>query len=158
MIKDVVVFTREELIEEIAEYVYEHSELESYFELLKEGHPGFENMTNEQLKEEYGYIDEDITVLIDDYKNNDELVNLSFMNRSGGPEKSYNKDRALALVHLSEKPIKYTQGLGYRGPSIHNHPITKDKAIEIIEKESLIDIRESEEDIHINTYDVNDLF
>ena len=158
MIKNIAVFTREELIEEIAEYVYEHSELESYFELLKEGHPGFENMTNQQLKEEYGYIGEDITVLIDDYKDNDGLVTLLFMNHSGGPEKSYNKDRALALVHLSKKPIKYTHGLGYRGPSIHNQPITKDKALEIIEKESLIDIRESEAGIQINTYSNNDLF
>ena len=115
-------------------------------------------MTNEQLKEEYGYIDEDITVLIDDYKNNDELVTLLFINDSGSPEKSYNKDRALALVHLSKKLIKYTHGLGYRGPSIHNQPITKDKALEIIEKESLIDIRESEAGIQINTYDSNDLF
>ena len=158
MIENIVVFTREELIEEIAEYVYENSELETYFELLKEGHPGFENMTNEQLKEEYDYVNEEVTVLIDDYKDNDELITLSFMNRSGGPEKKYNKDRALALLHLSEKPIKYTHGLGYRGPSIHNEPITKDKALEIIEKESLIDIRENEEYIHINTYSKNDMW
>ena len=115
-------------------------------------------MTNEQLKEEYDYVNEEVTVLIDDYKDNDELISLSFMNRSGGPEKSYNKDRALALLYLSEKPIKYTDGLSYRSPSIHNQPITKDKALEIIEKESLIDITESEEDIHINTYDSSDLF
>lgn len=115
-------------------------------------------MTNEELKEEYDYVDEEVTVLIDDYKDNDELVTLSFMNRSGGQEKTYNKDRALALLHLSEKPIKYTHGLGYRGPSIHNQPITKDKALEIIEKESLIHIRENEGYIHINTYSGNDLF
>ena len=158
MIKNIVVFTREELIEEIAEHVYEHVELETYFELLKEGHPGFENMTNEQLKEEYDYVNEEVTVLIDDYKDNDELITLSFMNRSGGPEKKYNKDRALALLHLSEKPIKYTHGLGYRGPSTHNQPITKDKALKIIKKESLIDITENEEDIHINTYSENDIW
>ena len=72
MIENIVVFTREELIEEIAEYVYENSELETYFEILKEGNPGFENMTNEQLKEEDEYIDEEVTILIDDYKDNDE--------------------------------------------------------------------------------------
>lgn len=158
MIKNILVFTREELVEEIAEHLCGHLEEETYFQILKEGHPGFENMTNEQLKEEYSYIDEDITVLIDDYKYNDEFVTLSFMNRSGGPEKSYNKDRALALIHLSEKPIKYTHGLGYRRPTTHNKPITKDEALEIIEKESLIDIRESEAGIHINTYSGNDLF
>lgn len=158
MIKNIVVFTREELIEEIAEHLCDHLDGDTYFQILKEGHPGFENMTNEQLKEEYSYIDEDTTVLIDDYKNDDELVTLLFMNRSGGPEKSYNKDRALALIHLSEKPIKYTHGLGYRGPTTHNQPITKDKALKIIEEESLIDIRENEEYIHINTYSGNDLF
>lgn len=158
MIENIVVFTRKELIEEISEYVYENSELETYFELLKEGHTGFENMTNEQLKEEYDYVDEEVTVLIDNYKDNDELVTLSFMNRSGDPEKKYNKDRALALIHLSEKPIKYTHGLGYRNPSTHNQPITKDKALKIIKKEILIDITENEEDIHINTYSKNDMW
>ena len=70
------------------------------------------------------------------------------------------RDREDAKKHILEtdKPLKYTHGLGYRGPSIHNKPITKEEAISIIDKGDFLDITEYDDYIHLNTYSDNDMW
>ena len=81
-----------------------------------------------------------------------EMIKMSFWDRT------YNKEKAVELIRNTDKQIKYTHGLGYRNPTIHNKPISKDCALEILDTESTIDIDEYQEHIHINTYSSNDLW
>ena len=45
---------------------------------------------------------------------------------------SRNREDAKKHILETDKPLKYTHGLGYRGPSTHNKPIAKEEAIRII--------------------------
>lgn len=69
-----------------------------------------------------------------------------------------NKEKLKKFVEETEKPIKYTYGLGYRSPTTHNKPISKKRALQIIEEESLLDAREKEDHLHLNAYSGNDMF
>ena len=69
-----------------------------------------------------------------------------------------NKAKAKEYIKATDKEIRYTYGLGYRNPTIHRNPITKEMAIEIIDTESLLDINENEEYIHLNAYSANDMW
>lgn len=57
-----------------------------------------------------------------------------------------------------KKPIKYTYGIGYRNSSINKKAITKKEAFEIIEQESYLDAKESEDCLYLNAYSDGDLF
>lgn len=69
-------------------------------------------------------------------------------------------DRAKAkkFIQTTDKPLKYTYGLGYRNPTTHRKPISKAEALEIIEKESLLDIDENTDFVHLNAYSSNDMW
>ena len=73
-------------------------------------------------------------------------------------EISKNMSEILETIKNTDKRIIYTHGLSYRNPTIHNVPITKERAKELFEKYSLIDFDEYENCIDINTYSDNDLF
>lgn len=66
--------------------------------------------------------------------------------------------KAKEFISETNKPIKYTYGLGYRNPTINHVPITKERAMEIIDTESLLDIDEHEDYIHLNAYSANDMW
>ena len=69
-------------------------------------------------------------------------------------------DRAKAkdYINTSNKPCQYTYGLGYRNPTTNHKPITKIEAMEIIDRESLLDIDEYADYIHLNAYSGNDMW
>jgi len=69
-----------------------------------------------------------------------------------------NKDELRTFVRETEKEIKYTFGLGYRNPTTHNKPISKEEAMAIIDRESLLDAKEKEECLHLNAYSDNDMW
>ena len=69
-----------------------------------------------------------------------------------------NREKAKEYILNSEKPCRYTYGLGYRNPTTHNIFITKEEALEIIAKESLLDVREHDTYIHLNAYSSNDMW
>lgn len=69
-----------------------------------------------------------------------------------------NREKAKEYILNSEKPCRYTYGLGYRNPTINNIFITKEEALEIIVKESLLDVREHDTYIHLNAYSSNDMW
>ena len=71
---------------------------------------------------------------------------------------SRNREDAKKHILETDKPLKYTHGLGYRGPSIHNKPIDKEEAIRIIDKGDFLDITEYDDYIHLNTYSENDMW
>ena len=69
-----------------------------------------------------------------------------------------NKDRLRKFIEETEKEIKYTHGLGYRGPTTHNKPIGKEEALRIVKDYGLLDAREMEDYLHLNTYSENDMW
>lgn len=69
-----------------------------------------------------------------------------------------NKDRLRKFIRETEKEIKYTHGLSFRGPATHNKPIGKEEALRIVEDYSLLDAREMEDYLHLNTYSANDMW
>lgn len=69
-----------------------------------------------------------------------------------------NKEKLKEYINSAKKEIRYTHGLGYRGPRIHKKLITKEEALEIIESNSMLDANENTEYIHLNTYSANDMF
>lgn len=67
------------------------------------------------------------------------------------------RDKAKEIITNTTKTIKYTYGLGYRNPTTHRKPISKEEAIHIINTESLLDVTEFEDYIHLNAYSDNDM-
>lgn len=67
------------------------------------------------------------------------------------------REKAKNLINKTEKDILYTYGLGYRNPTTHKQKISKERAIEIVDKESMLDVDENETFIHLNAYSENDL-
>ena len=65
-----------------------------------------------------------------------------------------------AKKHILEtdKPLKYTHGIGYRRPATYKKPIDKEEAIRIIDKGDFLDITEYNDYIHLNTYSENDMW
>lgn len=81
------------------------------------------------------------------------MLKYSFMGRYS----ECSKEEAIELLKETDKQILYTHGLGYREPTINKVPVSKEKALEYAD-ESLVDITEYEDYIHVNTYSGNDLF
>jgi hypothetical protein len=71
---------------------------------------------------------------------------------------SMDKEKLKEFIRETEKEIKYTHGLGYRGPTTHNKPISKEKALKIVENYGLLDAMEMEDYLHLNTYSDNDMW
>ena len=66
------------------------------------------------------------------------------------------KEKAKDAINTSEKLLFYRHGLGYRGAE--KHAISKQRAMEIIDTESMLDIDEYENEIILNTYSANDMY
>jgi len=71
---------------------------------------------------------------------------------------SMDKEKLKEFIRETEKEIKYTHGLGYRGPTTHNKPISKEKALKIVENYGLLDAIEMEDYLHLNTYSGDDMW
>lgn len=80
------------------------------------------------------------------------MLEMSFYNGT------LDREKAKKIIAETAKPLKYTYGLSYRNPTTHNKPITKDEAIRIIENQSLLDIEDKGEYIHLNAYSSNDMW
>ena len=81
------------------------------------------------------------------------MKSYSFM----GSSSNCSKEEAIELIRTTDKGFLYTYGLGYRNPTTHRVPITREKAIEYAQF-SLVDIKEEENFIHINRFSGNDLW
>lgn len=68
------------------------------------------------------------------------------------------REKAIKTIVMTKKPCTYTFGLRYRNPTTKDVYITKEEAIEIVKKESLLDIKEYEDRIDLNAYSSNDMW
>lgn len=68
------------------------------------------------------------------------------------------REKVKEEISKTTKDIKYTYGLGYRNPTTNHKPISKEEAIRIVETESLLDVTEYEDYIHLNAYSCNDMW
>ena len=71
---------------------------------------------------------------------------------------SLDREKAIEVIKETKKPCLYTYGLRYRNPTTKDVYITKEEAIEIVRKESLLDITEYEDRIDLNAYSSNDMW
>ena len=83
------------------------------------------------------------------------MLKYTFFSKS---ESNCTRDEAIEFLKNTDKKIRYTYGLAYRGPTVHKVPISKEDACEKMIKESYIDVDEYEDYVHINAYSSNDLF
>ena len=67
-------------------------------------------------------------------------------------------DETVEFLENTEKPIKYTHGLGFRNPTIHKVPVTQKRAVEIFKENGLCDVTEHEDYVHVNTFSDNDMW
>ena len=63
-----------------------------------------------------------------------------------------------AVIANTNKKILYTYGLRYRHPSTMDAPISKEKALAILERGGFIDVDENENAISITEYSTNDMW
>lgn len=75
-----------------------------------------------------------------------------------GKSECHNKTEIKNFITSTNKPLKYTYGLGYRNPTINHKLITKEEACDIVDHQSLLDVTEYEDYIHLNVYSDNDMW
>ena len=80
------------------------------------------------------------------------MLKMSFYNGT------LDREKAKEFIKETKKPCQYTYGLGYRNPTTNHKPISKDEALHIVATESLLDITEHEDHIHLNAYSSNDMW
>jgi len=68
------------------------------------------------------------------------------------------REKAKKVIETTEKPLRYTYGFSFRNPTTNKKLISKERAIEIINDESFLDITENDEFIHLNAYSDNDMW
>ena len=67
------------------------------------------------------------------------------------------KDEAIELIRTTDKELRYTYGLLYRNPTTKKVLVSREKALEYA-SDSIVDITEYADYVHINRFSSNDLF
>lgn len=62
------------------------------------------------------------------------------------------------FIKNTNKPLVYTYGYAWKSPTTYRVPIDKEEALKRIERNSLTDITEEDEVIHINQFSENDMW
>jgi hypothetical protein len=76
-----------------------------------------------------------------------------------GEGEHHSKQEVIDFLRNTDKPIKYTYGLGYRNPTTHNKPVSLQEALDIVEKEfGMLDVEEHPKYVHLNAYSENDMW
>jgi hypothetical protein len=78
------------------------------------------------------------------------MLNMSFYNGT------LNRNIAKKIINETEKSLAYRYGFGWKGAD--KNPITKERALKIIDTESYLDITETETEILLNAYSSNDMW
>lgn len=84
-----------------------------------------------------------------------ELLWSSINNKNG---KLKSKEEAIKYINNSKKDIKHTSGFTWRNPTTYKEPIEKEFAINLIKNSNLIDIEETDNFIHLNTFSSSDMW
>ena len=82
----------------------------------------------------------------------DKPLDMSFYNGT------VNKALAIKRVMETVKPLVYTLGFEYRHPTTHRVPIDKVKAVQLIQGNGYLDIKEEDTCIHLNEFSDNDMW
>lgn len=69
-----------------------------------------------------------------------------------------NKEELKKFIEGTEKPIRYTYGFKYRNPTTKDVPISKERALQIVLEESLLDATEYEDYLDLNAYSEGDMW
>lgn len=69
-----------------------------------------------------------------------------------------NRDVLEEFIKNTDKPIKFTYGYKWKGPTTYFKDITKEEALHIARNESLLDVTENERFIDMNAYSGNDMW
>lgn len=75
-------------------------------------------------------------------------------------EQTSNKEEVIQMIkNRADLKFEYTHGIGYKCPTIHHKPISKDKALELVTNESILDVTLIDDVLlAINTYSDSDLW
>lgn len=75
-------------------------------------------------------------------------------------KQKYDHEEILQILRdLEFEKYEYTYGLEYRNPTISHVPITKEKAIEYVQKDGFVDVDLIDNNtIHINEFSCNDMW
>ena len=68
------------------------------------------------------------------------------------------RNKLKEIIQSTEKNIVYTYGLAFRHPTTYRVPVSVEKALQIVECESLLDAKEEEGCIHLNAFSGNDMW
>lgn len=78
------------------------------------------------------------------------MLNMSFYNGT------LDRNIAKRVIDKTRKTLMYRYGYGWKGAD--KNPITKERALKIIDTESYLDITETETEILLNAYSSNDMW
>lgn len=84
-----------------------------------------------------------------------ELLWSSINNKNG---KFKTKEEVIEYINSSKKDIKHTHGFTFKNPITYKKPIEKELAINFVEYSDLIDIEETDNFIHLNTFSSSDMW
>ena len=151
--KEVLIVTREELIDIIIDHYLNDYDSTDFYILLKKGMRGVENYSDIELKDEYmAYVSEKGIILIDNYKDSEKPVKMSHNYSYKKSIYRYDKDRALALIYTTTKPIRFTLEKGEDFPSVQNELINKEEAVAVLEQNDKVNIMDLEDHVYIEIY------
>jgi hypothetical protein len=71
---------------------------------------------------------------------------------------SLNREKLKKFIQETEKPIRYTYGLKFRNPTTRDVPVSKEEALKIVDRESLLDATEYRDYLDLNAYSGNDMW
>lgn len=83
------------------------------------------------------------------------MFKYTFFNSKNSPN---THEEIEGFLRSTTKPILYTYGLGYRHPTTYKVPVDLDRALEIVKTQSLLDVDEYEDYVHLNAYSDNDMW
>ena len=69
-----------------------------------------------------------------------------------------NKQELKDFINKTSKPIRYTYGFKYKSPTTMNEPVSKEKALEIVDSQALLDAKELDGCLDLNAYSENDMW
>ena len=69
-----------------------------------------------------------------------------------------NKDRLKAFIKKTDKPIRYTYGFKFRNPTTLNVPVSKEKALDIVDSQSMLNAKELDDVLDLQAFSSNDMW
>jgi len=68
------------------------------------------------------------------------------------------KQELKVFIEKTDKPIRYTYGFKYRNPTTRDVPVSKERALKIVDDQSLLDAKELDGCLDLNAYSSNDMW